>query len=311
MKAVFYTDTQLSGQTPKNRIDNYQESLLSKIEEVYGTALKTGADCVICGGDFFNSHRIFSYELLSNVMNLICEFPVDTYMTVGQHDLIGYNPASFKSSALGFVAGQCQRLHILWEPVTVKDVVISASHVWENLKDAGKGFQKDKGNILVAHHLLTNKKTLFDSINTTDFSNWMKEKGVRYDLVLSGDLHDGYDLHETNGTWFCNPGSLARQAISDLHRPPRMAIIELEPGGLPHVQVVNIQCAKAGSVVFGEDLIGLIRDEEFNANRFVDGVQSFESEAIDIYDLIRKIASAKGINQEIVNYIMSKKETIV
>ena len=235
MKFVFYTDVQLSGQTPRHREDDYQGALISKLEEIYQTAINEHADFLICGGDLFNSHRIFSYELLSPVMNIMCDSGLDTHLIIGQHDILGYNPTTYKSSTLAFVVERCENLRIVWgEAPADDDAVLWSSHVWEEPKDAANNkLDPSKFNILIAHHLLTNKKTMFDTVNTSDFAKWMRDGGADYDMVLSGDLHDGYDVHEDDGMWFCNPGSVARQAISDIKRIPRYAVIEAEPGEIP------------------------------------------------------------------------------
>jgi len=92
-------------------------------------------------------------------------------------------------------------MHILWEPLDLGDVVLHAKHEWENTFDAMKrDVDEARLNILVCHELITNKRAMFDVINTSSLSP------CPYDLVVSGDLHDGYEPHEADGTWFCNPG---------------------------------------------------------------------------------------------------------
>jgi len=55
MRIVFYTDVQLSGQTPLHRVDDYQGALVAKLNEVYSEARRRNADFVVCGGDLFNT----------------------------------------------------------------------------------------------------------------------------------------------------------------------------------------------------------------------------------------------------------------
>jgi DNA repair protein SbcD/Mre11 len=308
MRIYFYTDTQLSGQTPRHRVDNYQKSLLDKIEEVYTAAKKGKADFLICGGDFFNSHRIFSYELLNRTMDILCDSGLDTYMVIGQHDLLGYNPTTYKSSTLAFVVERCPSLRVVWEPVDLGDVTISASHVWDEVMDAGKTPVKDGAfNILIAHHLLTSKKAMFDVVNTTEFATKCQLDGGNYDLVLSGDLHEGYPVHEVNGMWFCNPGSLARQAINDRERTPQYAVIEAEPNQIPIIDVVPIKCALPGSDVFGESAVELMRTgTKFDPTAFVEEIGDFEAESSNVHDLVQKIGKSKGIRTEVLAYLATK-----
>lgn len=308
MKFLFYTDCHLSGMTPRHRTDDYQNTLASKIEEVYSTARNEKADFVVCGGDMFNSHRIFSYELLSRVMDAICDSGLDTWSAVGQHDLTGYNPDTFPSSTLAFISNRCNRFRILWEPQVVGEVALYASNVWEDPLAAGD-FKLDgnKFNVLVAHHLLTNKKAMFEVVNTEEYWRSLKEKGVEFDLVLSGDLHDGYDVHQCGKTWFCNPGSMARQAISDSRRMPKFAVVDCEPGQIPVIDVRVFRCAKRGEEVFGESIVEVVREGvKFDPTVFVQEIESFEAESADVHELIQKAGKSKGVSSKVLGYLARK-----
>ena len=312
MKFVFYTDVQLSGQTPRHRVDDYQSALVAKTEEIYQAAIDERADFLICGGDIFNNHRIFSYELLGPVMDVMFNSGLDTYITIGQHDILGYNQNTYKSSTLKFVADRHVGMKVIWDAVRIGDVQLVASHVWEDPKDAAKHkLDDDAFKILVAHHLLTNKKTIFDTVNTGDFAKWMREGDAHYDMVLSGDLHDGYDVHEVDGMWFCNPGSIARQAISDVKRMPRYAVIEASPGEIPIIDVCDLKCAKRGEDVFEETAAEIMRERgDFDPTAFINEIEEFEVESSDVHELVQKVGRAKGIRKDVLEYIASKSEKV-
>lgn len=308
MKFTFYTDVHLSGQTPRHREDDYQTALINKLAEIYQAAADEKADFLVCGGDLFNSHRIFSYELLGPVMDIMCDSGLNTYFAVGQHDLLGYNPSTYKSSSLAFVIGRCPNLHVLWESTKIGDVTLWASHVWEDPNDAAKNkLDPNQVNVLVSHHLLTNKKAIFEVVNTSDYAKVLRAGGANYDIVLSGDLHDGYDTHEEDGMWFCNPGSLARQAVSDIKRHPRYAMIEADYDEIPIIDVREVKCAERGEVVFGESATELMRSTgTFDPTAFVREIEDFEVESSDIHELVQKVGTAKGIRKPVLDYIATK-----
>lgn len=310
MRFAFYTDVHLSAQTPRHRVDDYPMSLTAKMQEVYDVAREKGCEFLVCGGDLFNSHRIYSYELLSGVMDIICDSGLDTYLTIGQHDILGYNPQTYKSSTLAFVVSRCNSLKVLWEPAKIGGVKLFASHVWEEPREASQHELEDgKVNILVAHHLLTNKKTMFDTINTGDFARWMLADGAEYDIVLSGDLHDGYEVHEADGIWFVNTGSVARQSLSDIERSPKFAIIDVEPGKIPIIDEREFSSALPANAVFRESAAEIIRNSnEFDPSAFIQGVEDFEVESQDVRELIRRVAISQGLRQEVRNYLAEKSE---
>lgn len=300
----FYTDIHLRGTTPRHRVDDYPQALLKKLDETYTLFENAGCDFVIFGGDMFHTHRIYAYDVISGAMDVICDSKLDTYSVIGQHDLKGYNKHTFDTSALAFLTRRCPRFHILWEATEVHDCWLSPSHVWDNLDDVEIACTRgDRFNILIAHHLLTNKKAMFDVVNTTEFS-----KTCPFDLVLSGDLHDGYEPHEANGTWFCNPGSLARQATSDSHRMPQVAIIDVVGPKLPPaITVEQLKCGKPGSEVFSEDIAEIVRKrDDFDAEDLVEDMLSFETEAVDIHDLIQTVGKSEGVSKPILDYLATK-----
>jgi len=312
MKFVFYTDVHLSGKTPIHREDDYQAALIAKLEEVYKTAVAEKADFLVCGGDLFDSHRIFSYELLGPVMDIMCDSGLNTYFAVGQHDLLGYNPKTYKSSTLAFVIERCANLSVIWEPVIVGDITLRASHVWEDPAEAANfSLDPKQVNVLVSHHLLTNKKQMFEVVNTTEYAKVLRKGGANFDIVLSGDLHDGYDLHEDDGMWFCNPGAMARQAISDIKRRPKFAVIEAEPGEIPIIDVREIKCAADGEDVFGERAAEVMRSKgSFDASVFIKEIEDFEVESADIHDLVQKVGRARNIRKPVLDYIATKSAKI-
>jgi len=304
----FYTDIHLRGTTPRYRVDDYPQVLLEKLEEVYSTFESANCDFVIFGGDMFHTHRIYSYNVISRAMDIVCDSSLDTYGIIGQHDLKGYNRHTYESSALAFLAHRCNKFNILWEPQEVADCWLVPSHVWDDIHKADEYETRgDRFNILIAHHLLTNKKAMFDVVNTTEFVNECSQ-GCPYQLVLSGDLHDGYEPHEVDGTWFCNPGSLARQAISDSHRMPQIAIIDVtDPLLPPAITIEVLKCGRQGDEVFSESIADIVRQrEEFDAEDFVEDILSFETDAVDIHDLLQAVGKREGVSKVVLEYLSAK-----
>ena len=304
----FYTDLHLSGQTPRHRIDDYPQTLLNKLDETYTLFEDAGCDFVIFGGDMFHTHRIYSYQVISAAMDVICDSPLETYSVVGQHDLKGYNKNTFDTSALAFLTKRCEHFKILWEPTEVGDCWLVPSHVWDDIDDADiECCRGDRFNILIAHHLLTNKKAMFDVVNTTQ---WVKDMdaGCPFELVLSGDLHDGYEPHEVENTWFCNPGSLARRATSDGDRMPQVAIVEVTGPKLPpSITIHQLKCGKPGSEVFSESIAEIARArEDFDAENLLEDMSSFEHEAVDIHDLIQTVGKRENIRKPVLDYLATK-----
>jgi hypothetical protein len=107
--------------------------------------------------------------------------------------------------------------------------------------------------------------------------------------------------------WFCNPGSIARQAISDIARMPRYAMIDVSPGEIPIVDIRDVKCAKPGNEVFGESATEVARQRNsFDPTAFINEIEEFEVESADVYELVQKVGKAKGIRKEVLHYLASK-----
>jgi DNA repair exonuclease SbcCD nuclease subunit len=304
-KTLFYTDPHITCVAPRHRCDDYGQAILAKLHEAYALADSEGCDFITLGGDLFNHHRIFSYELINDLMDILCQTKLETYAVVGQHDIHAYNPETFKSSTLAFVSRHCPHLHILWEPTEVCGVVLHPSHVWDPVENALKPKVLDpaKLNVLVAHHLIHNQKKAFETVPTTFFADGP------YDVVLSGDWHGGFEPHEHKGKWFCNPGSLARRAIDEIDRLPQVAILELEKGSIPIIDQRILKAARPGKEVFGQEVMEIIKkgQEEFDPSVFIENIEEFEAESVDIHELVQKAGQAKGIRKEILEYLGTKR----
>jgi hypothetical protein len=205
---------------------------------------------------------------------------------------------------MAFMARHCGRFHVLWEPATVADVRLWPCHVWNNLEGT-KGEKMDGGvlNVLVAHQSLTNKKKMFDVVSTADYG-----VGCPYRLVLSGHMHDGYDVHDVDGTTFCNPGGMARRAIDEIGRMPQVAVVEGEAGGSLSVELVGLRSARPGAQVFGEGVAEVAREMDgFDPTAFVSDIEKFEVSSVDVFDLVRQAGRKEGVRDEVLAYIEGKR----
>jgi len=303
-KLMVYTDLHLTAKKPFHRVDDFQATMLAKLKEVYDLGDARGVDHVLFLGDFFNSHRIFSYDLINSAMDIICNAGVDTHALVGQHDLVGRNKDSYASSTLCFMERHCKRFQTMHKPTDLGDVVIYPCHSWDDFPETmGWTVSKRKKSILAAHHLITREKKIFHTYVTDDFLP------CQYSAVIFGDYHGGMDpyRHES-GTLVWSPGSLARLAINETARKVKVGIMTAVPGQNVEVEELELACAKPGKDVFSETFIESVREHAgLDTSRFVEQIMSIEADAVDIFDLVQKAATQQGVRKEVVDYILSKR----
>ena len=308
-KFLFYTDIHFAGETPRNRKDDFPQTLLEKQREIYQIAESENCDFIAFGGDYFNFHRVYSFPILADTMDIVDGVYMPTYMVIGEHDLYGHNMESFPNSTLAFMARRCRNIRILREPIQVtNEVRLYPKHETDRV-DVMAAFEKPTGicNICLCHELLTPQKGgVFECFNTTDIGP------TGFDLVLSGDLHSGYPIHEANNTVFCNPGSIARRTVADADRMPQVAIVSVEtPTSKPEIELRQLKCAKVGAEVF--ELDGEAQNEfskDFEPSDFTKDLIEIERHSADIYDFIKEMAKQNSIPQEVIDYLFNKREQI-
>jgi hypothetical protein len=101
---------------------------------------------------------------------------------------------------------------------------------------------------------------------------------------------------------------MARRATNDADRWPQMAIISIEKGQAPNIEIRRLKCGKPGSEVFGESLAEVAKKEDSDdATRFTDELLQFEAEATDVHDFVQKAGKKAGLKEKVLDYLAKKR----
>jgi len=303
-KIIVYADFHVTGKRPIHRIDKFSNNLIAKLLEVYQIADDAAVDCALFLGDFFNNHRIFSYEILNDVMDIICDARVTTYAIIGQHDLVGYNEGSYASSTLNFMERHCCQLKTIRTPTDVGDAILYPCHCYDNFLQAfERPVSRKKKAILAAHHLITDSSKPFKTYLIQDFLP------CNYSAVVFGDYHLGMKPSGDDKTLVWSPGALARLAINEKGRKVKVGILTAVPGKPVEVEEIELKSALSGEEVFGTSILEGVREqpEMVDASGFVQRIRELEAESTDVFDMIEKAAKQKGIRKEVIDYILKKR----
>jgi hypothetical protein len=153
----------------------------------------------------------------------------------------------------------------------------------------------------VAHHLFTDKDYFFEVVKTFEYAP------CPYDLVVTGDLHSGYEPHQVDGTWFVNPGAVARQTAPEINRIPKYAIIDVLGPSECKVREVVIECAIRGDDVFIETIAEVARKNDgFDPTKFIDNIEKFEAESVDVHQLVQNVGKSEGVDDKVLSYLNEK-----
>ncbi|MDX5853127.1 AAA family ATPase [Bacillus cereus group sp. BfR-BA-01363] len=286
LRFLYFGDMHERPSTPSNRIDNYQQSISAKREEIKELGNKYKVTAFLQPGDFLNSHtyqndflldvvskwsmvdtfdlvKLFSLGKLSNdefQKKLIDAKPIPMIGAIGNHELVGESLNSYKKTSLrfleqiGFMQLASKENPIIFEMENGKTVAITATHYHhgmdkkENLSDYIIEKKSGDYHIHIVHGYLTNKDmgNLFRHTLVDEIAHLTKA-----DLTITGHDHIGFPITEVDGKYFVNPGAIPRMKsdLKEMRRKPKVLLIEIDEVSGLKVKTIYLKSAKKAEEV--------------------------------------------------------------
>ena len=280
MKALFITDTHLTGRGPSSRTDNYVDAIFEKLDEVAAVIKDESIDIVFHGGDLFDKPAV-SFQLTGKLAQFIHSTGVPWHVVPGNHDLFGYNLKTLSQTSLGLLyeAGVINLLTREGGPVYLtspEGVRYSFEgqeyHMDIDKNDASLDYYVTSDaayKFLIPHSMLLDKN-YFPGIPYTRTHDLAGKTDADY--IFVGHYHDGFtDAIENNGKYLniLNPGSMTRDEASkgNLKRRPGYVLIGM--GVSPTIEYREFLCAKDGVDIFDRSHI----TAKQNKNRYLDAFE--------------------------------------
>ncbi|MBU5426590.1 metallophosphoesterase family protein [Tissierella pigra] len=308
MNLLFFTDTHIRGNTPKNRKDIFVDTLEKKLIEINDIIKKNKIDFVLHGGDLFDRPDV-SISIASKFAMILDKIQVPFYLISGNHDIYGHNPDTVNRTMLGLLdaLGVINLIRsnekIILEKDNVKVQLTGQPYVYDIdsldkrdyyiLKDV-----KDDVNfsIHMVHGMLLDKPfikgipyTLIDDI-----------KDTLADITLCGHYHSGFKTSKINNKYFINPGSLVRvtNSLREIERIPKVVIIELKEDII--IREVPLQTAFPGANVLDRQEIekNLFKNERITEfKQTIDAALDFEK--MDINEVLIEVSTAEDVEEDV------------
>lgn len=308
MRILYFTDTHIRGTTPKNRKDDYTDTLEKKFLEVLEIIEDEKIDFVIHGGDLFDRPDI-SVSIVSKFANIINRIKVPIYMVSGNHDIYGHNPLTVNRTMVGLL----DNLGIINIIDNMGKIILEKDHIKVQLTGQPYIYSIDDPNnrkyyivdhvdqgidysIHLVHGMLLDRPfikgipfTLIDDIKTT-----------KADITLSGHYHSGFKKTIIDGKYFINPGSIVRitNSLREMDRQPQVAIIDLNEE--IDIKFRPLLTAKSGEEVLDRAEIEkniFQRERLFEFKQTVDDALDFEK--MDINDLLIEVSTSEGVSDDV------------
>src|SRR5690554_1852546 len=306
MRILYFTDTHIKGTNPKNRKDDYIESLEDKFREIVSIVKEKDIDFVIHGGDLFDRPDI-SISVVSRFTTILKEIDKPIYIVSGNHDIFGHNPATIDRTMLGllrsldFIKVIPRDKPVIIEKMGIRVSLTSLPYAYDIdstpdgyiLKESPKDIDY---SIHVVHGMLLDRPfvkgipyTLVDDILET-----------AADITLSGHYHAGFKTIEKNGKYFVNPGSLVRvtNSLKEIERMPQVAIIQMD--SQIKIDMLPLKSAKPGGDVLDRTEMenSTLRSERIvQFKQSIDSAMSFEK--MDLNDILVEVTLSEGVSDKV------------
>lgn len=290
MKIVYTTDEHLTRSQPKNRTDNFLDSMLGKLHEICLFCQENEVDFWLSGGDFFHSSSQ-DCALVNPIISLFSDFQGEPWLPIqmiaGNHPIRGNYELCLEKSGLSTLE----------------------SMGFVNINNDPCVFEIGGIKILLHHHTIVEKALPWDHQTFEDFS---KENAGKYDLVMCSHYHAPQGVQTVNGMTFVSPGSLARGMGSEvnLDRPVQFAFIETGGKSKTKIQLIDVKCAPTNP--FKEHALNdTISEKSTELVEFIrEHLDNFEIASLEFTDLLDNLVKQGKVDPKVADYLRAEYEKL-
>lgn len=308
MRILYFTDTHIRGNNPKNRKDDFVKTLEDKLLEIVQIIRDNNIDYVIHGGDLFDRPDI-SVSVVSRFAKILREIKVPFYIVSGNHDIFGHNPLTVGRTMLGLLndlefiniikdkekiilTKDDIKLQLTGQPYIydIDSAVNKESYIVKEIED-GVNY-----SIHVVHGMLLDKPfvkgipyTLLEDI-----------KDTKANITLSGHYHAGFKTALIDDKYFINPGSVVRitNSLREIERRPQVVVLNLNEK--IDIEYIPLKCAQQGNLVLDRSEI---EKHIFKGERILEFKQTIDAaldfEKMDINDVLIEVSTSEGVSEEV------------
>jgi len=221
MKLLLTGDWHLTMEKPVNRLDNYLEAQVEKLQFI-AEQFGQGCSYVLQPGDFFDSHRANDLTKQFFIGVLREMFGDKKILTVaGQHDMRFHNSDISNTPLKVIEKAQIAQI------IAASFLSITNSHERVNIYGSFWGDNstpeilpdhKNDINIWVLHRMIIYNKKEWEAQEDYDWANHLLIQ-TKFDLIVAGDNHRAFSISRGK-RHLVNCGSLMRSNIDQMDHQP-------------------------------------------------------------------------------------------
>ena len=274
MKLLITGDLHLRASNPENRVDNFFETQLDKVEQILQLASKNRCQAILCSGDVFDNPRP-SFDVLEYYIKLFKKYNIGNsnsdeieFLTVwGQHDQrfrTKERTALRLMESLGYMQ--------TFKKITYgKDIDIYGCDYGEEIPIIEN---EDNFNLLLIHKTILDKPIWKGQEDFLQSDKLFKKNS--YDLIISGDWHHPV-FYQSKTQTILNCGCLVRKTLNESDLIPHVYILDINDEDLTYIlNKVELIHEPADKVFKPEALSREVNIENAKLQEFISNIKNNE-----------------------------------
>jgi hypothetical protein len=303
MKFLCTSDWHLRSSKPKNRIDDFQQSLFQKVKWIYSFALEQKCSYILRGGDLANSATL-PYAITQKYIDLFLQYKekgVSSIDVAGQHDMRYHSSDLENTPIMTFAAAKATTLLTSGDMFEPEEGIHIYGAGWND--SVPRIEDPDAFNILLIHSMMISEKIWYGQENYDSARKFLNDNN--FNLIVSGDNHKTVlatpSLNSCSAPkWLINSGSLMRQTSDQMEHKPIVFIFDTKMRRPEHYYV---PCKDINEVMNVEKIVKEKHQNE-ELNNFVEGLNEDPEESGLDYLLNCKLGmSSSDLSERTVYYI--------
>jgi len=310
MKFLYLQDFHIKGKNSVNRLGNYFQDCLAKLDEIITIAKTNKCEAILDGGDFFESEKP-SYSVLDAVADRIEKGKIPIYSLFGNHSMAYSHIENSNDTGLMHLQKRSKLFHSLLSDFPPFPDEMQADG-WEikgidykfDIENDLKEIYFDKGifwKIAIIHALITPNK-FFD--NTSYIQ--CKDINTNADLILCGHYHHPFKK-EINETTFLNIGCIGRVDITEAKIEPSVLLLDTEKRSY---EIIKLKSAKKPNEIFDLKRYEELKGKKKDISEFLNALKDTKFQALDLGEQIVITGKKNKVEENVVNHLLTTMENV-
>jgi DNA repair exonuclease SbcCD nuclease subunit len=303
MKYLYMQDFHISGKNSRNRLGNYFEDCMSKLDEIIQIAKNNNCEAILDGGDLTETKNP-SYNVLDEICDRIETAKMPIYSLYGNHFMHCGHIENSQNTGLTHLQRRSKYFKYLDQIVGDNFIIGSIDYdygIEEKLKTGWDSNFPDEYSsfwkILIVHALVTPTKFFENASHLTP-----EQFKTNADLILVAHYHTPY-AKKVNGTEYLDIGCTGRLNINEAKIEPSVLILDTNKRSY---EIVKLKSAKKPEEIFDLEKYAEIKKNEKGIDQFINSLNNYQYQAMDVGSQIKQIGKDNKFTEKPVDYLLDK-----